>query len=36
MYYFQLKNLKNLSTFIIEISIFNENYELDIFFKQNY
>lgn len=34
--YLQLKNLKNLSTFIIEISIFNENYELDIFFKQNY
>lgn len=34
--YLQLKNLKNLFTFIIEISIFNENYELDIFFKQNY
>lgn len=34
--YLQLKNLKNLSTFIIEISIFNENYELNIFFKQNY
>lgn len=34
--YLQLKNLKNLSTFIIEILIFNENYELDIFFKQNY